>query len=40
MKASVFVLSVLVSFAANATLFRVRCDQPDARYRISRIQRS
>ena len=34
MKVSVFVLSVLVSFAANATLFRVRCDQPDARYRI------
>lgn len=34
MRKFLFLFSALTAIAAEATLFRIRCDQPDARYRI------
>ena len=37
MKRSILFLSAFAAIAAHATLFRVSCDQPDAKYRLGEI---
>ena len=37
MKHSILFLSAFAAIAAHATLFRVSCDQPDAKYRLGEI---